>query len=44
MADVGTMAPDFKLKSHDGRTISLSEHRGSKWVVLSAYPLAFTGG
>ena len=44
MADVGTKAPDFQLKSHDGRTVSLSEFRGAKWVVISAYPFAFTGG
>ena len=44
MADVGKNAPEFKLKSHDGRTISLSEYRGAKWIVISAYPFAFTGG
>ena len=44
MADIGSAAPDFGLKSHDGRTISLGEYRGAKWVVISAYPLAFTGG
>ncbi len=44
MADIGTTAPELGLKSHDGRTISLSEFRGSKWVVISAYPFAFTGG
>jgi peroxiredoxin len=44
MADVGTAAPEVTLKAHDGKTISLSEYRGTKWVVISAYPLAFTGG
>jgi peroxiredoxin len=44
MADIGSIATEFKLKSHDGRTISLSEYRGTKWVVISAYPFAFTGG
>ena len=43
MADVGSMAPDFKLKAHDGSEVSLSQFRGSKWVVISAYPFAFTG-
>jgi hypothetical protein len=33
--DVGRMAPEFTLKTHDGkRTISLSEFRGRKPVVL----------
>src|SRR5215469_15190505 len=41
MADIGKNAPEFSLKSHDGRTISLAEFRGSKWVVISAYPFAF---
>ncbi len=44
MAAVGTQAPDIKLKSHDGQTVALSDFRGAKWVVISAYPLAFTGG
>ncbi len=44
MPDIGTIAPDVTLKAHDGRAISLSEYRGTKWVVISAYPLAFTGG
>ncbi len=44
MADVGSKAPDFKLKAHDGQTISSSDYRGAKWLVISAYPFAFTGG
>jgi peroxiredoxin len=44
MADVGKAAPQFTPKSHDGKTVGLSEFRGAKWVVISAYPLAFTGG
>ena len=43
MMEAGTAAPDFKLKSHDGEEISLSQYRG-KWVVLHSFPLAFTGG
>jgi peroxiredoxin len=43
MADVGKAAPDFKLKGHDGSEVSLSQYKG-KWVVVSAYPFAFTGG
>ena len=44
MADVGTEAPEFSLKSHDGRAVSSSDYRGVKWLVISAYPFAFTGG
>jgi peroxiredoxin len=44
MADVGSKAPEFALKSHDGKTVSSAELLGSRWIVISAYPLAFTGG
>ena len=44
MAEVGKAAPEFKLKAHDGSEVSLAQYRGSKWVVISSYPLAFTGG
>jgi hypothetical protein len=44
MAEIGKTAPDFKLKAHDGSEISLAQYRGSKWVVVSSYPFAFTGG
>ena len=44
MAEVGKAAPEFKLKSHDGSEVSLSQYQGSKWLVISAYPFAFTGG
>lgn len=44
MADVGKQVQEFKLKAHDGSEISLSQFLGSKWVVISAYPFAFTGG
>ena len=43
MAEIGKPAPEFKLKAHDGTEVSLSQYRG-KWVIISAYPLAFTGG
>ena len=39
---VGQMAPDFTLKSHDGRTVRLSEYRGKRNVVLVFFPLAWT--
>ena len=44
MAEIGKQASEFKLKSHDGSEVSLSQFKGSKWVVISAYPFAFTGG
>jgi len=39
---VGQAAPDFTLKSHDGRTISLSDYRGKRNVVIAFFPLAWT--
>jgi peroxiredoxin len=40
---VGDKAPDFELKDNHGRTVRLSDFRGSKNVVLLFYPFAFTG-
>ena len=42
MASVGDMAPDFTLTSHDKSTVTLSEMRGGR-VILVFYPAAFTG-
>jgi peroxiredoxin len=39
---VGQPAPDFTLKSHDERSIRLSDYRGKKNVVLAFFPLAWT--
>ncbi|HEY1955276.1 MAG TPA: peroxiredoxin [Polyangiaceae bacterium] len=39
---VGTAAPDFEATSSDGRTVSLTELRGKKNVVLYFYPADFT--
>ncbi len=39
---VGQFAPDFVLKSHDGRTVRLSEYRGKQNVLLVFFPLAWT--
>ncbi len=39
---VGQMAPDFTLKSHDGRVVRLSDYRGRENVVLAFFPLAWT--
>jgi peroxiredoxin len=36
------MAPDFTLKSHDGRMVRLSDYRGKRNVVMAFFPLAFT--
>jgi peroxiredoxin Q/BCP len=41
---VGSLAPEFSLPGSDGRTHTLSEHRGQRAVVLAWFPKAFTGG
>ena len=38
---VGKKAPDFTLKDHEGREVSLSQFRGRN-VVLAFFPLAWT--
>jgi peroxiredoxin Q/BCP len=40
---VGTVAPDFTLRSQDGQAVTLSALRG-QWVVLYFYPKDFTSG
>lgn len=42
MLTAGQQAPDFELRSHNGRTVKLSDFRGKKNVVLAFHPLAFT--
>src|SRR5580704_10497843 len=39
----GTAAPDFTLKSQEGKTVSLHDFKG-KWVVLYFYPKDMTQG
>jgi thioredoxin-dependent peroxiredoxin len=39
----GAKAPDFTLKSQEGKTVSLHDFKG-KWVVLYFYPKDFTQG
>ncbi len=43
-ADIGDVAPDFKLPSVDQGDITLSQYRGSKNVVLSFHVASFTSG
>ena len=38
----GATAPDFKLDSHLDRSVTLSEFKGKKNVLLVSYPLDFT--
>lgn len=44
MPEVGDIAPDFTLPSHQDRNkkVSLSEFKGKKNVVIAFHPLAFT--
>ena len=39
----GDAAPEFDLPGSDGKTHTLSEHRGQV-VVIAWFPKAFTGG
>jgi peroxiredoxin Q/BCP len=43
MVSEGSPAPNFRLVSHDGSVVELSELRG-RYVVLYFYPKAFTSG
>ena len=43
MLQVGMKAPDFSVQDHDGNTVSLSDHVGTK-VVLFLSPTANTPG
>jgi peroxiredoxin len=40
---VGEEAPDFELKDQNGQLRRLSDHRGTKNVMVVFYPLAFSG-
>ena len=40
--EIGSTAPDFKLASHRGGQVRLSDFRGRKNVVIAFHPLAFT--
>ena len=41
--NVGDQAPDFSLKSTSGETVSVSQYKGQKNVLIAFFPLAFTG-
>lgn len=43
MLEVGSAAPDFSVRAHDGNTIKLVDLRGRK-VILWFYPKADTPG
>lgn len=40
--EVGTVAPDFRLKNQDQTTVALSDYKGTSNVVLVFYPADFT--
>lgn len=40
---IGDAAPDFSLTNQYGETVTLSEFKGKKPVVLVFYPLSFSG-
>lgn len=40
--EVGTEAPDFRMKNQDQETVVLSDYRGVSNVVLVFYPADFT--
>lgn len=42
MIEIGTRAPEFMLKDHNGKELKLSDFNGKK-VLLSFHPLAWTG-
>lgn len=42
MIEVGTKAPDFKLNSHLGVPLTLSQFAGKRSVMLVFYPLDWT--
>ena len=44
MVEVGQQAPEFTLPAQDGSTVTLSQYRGQKNVVLSVHIFSFTGG
>ncbi len=43
-ADIGDVAPDFKLPSVEQGDITLSQYKGEKYVILSFHVFDFTAG
>jgi len=43
MLKVGDKAPEFRLKSDDGKEVALSDYRGKR-VILFFFPKANTSG
>jgi peroxiredoxin Q/BCP len=43
MPNIGDTAPDFALPNQDGKTLKLSDYRGSK-VIVFIFPAADTSG
>jgi mycoredoxin-dependent peroxiredoxin len=43
MLTVGSHAPDFTLRDQNQQSVTLSDYRGAKSVLLVFFPLAFTG-
>ena len=44
MVDVGQQAPDFTLPAQNLSSVTLSDYKGKKNVVLSFHIFSFTGG
>ena len=44
MVELGNAAPDFTLMDHNAQSVTLSQYRGKKNVVLSWHIFSFTGG
>ncbi len=44
MPEVGAEAPDFTLPATGGQSVTLSQFRGEKNVILAFYALDWTGG
>lgn len=40
--EVGTAAPDFRMKNQEQTTVALSDYKGTKNVILVFYPADFT--
>ncbi|MGH9926759.1 MAG: redoxin domain-containing protein, partial [Nitrososphaeraceae archaeon] len=42
--EVGQFAPEFSFRTANGKSMNLSDYRGSKCVILYFYPKDFTPG